>query len=275
MQAIRSVPFSGLKVFIARMICHPAIGRLVGMSFGNRIPTHGLTIDTHDPVVQPKTKAELFWGIYEKAEVAYIQKYVTRGSTVLELGSSLGVTSCVIGKVIGARGRLIAIEANPELIPVCRKNLEMNIPEARAFLANRAIDYCGMNPIWLNFGNDNTSARTQAASGGGRRGAWVATSTLAGLIDEHQLNDFVLVCDIEGAEYGILTKDGEALSRCRLAIVELHAAESDDHRRVDPAHMVELFVGRHGFSVRDQRGPVFVFEKRSPAGTGSSAEVPR
>lgn len=272
---IAGVPLLRLKTLIARMLCHPLIGRLIGVAFGNRIPAHGLTFATSDPIIQPKTKAELFWGIYEKAEVGFVRRYIAPGSTVLELGCSLGVTSCVIAEVVGSEGCLVGVEANPEIVPACRQNLRANAPEAKVTLQNRAIDYSGKDSVWLDFGNDSTSSRTQAVTDTeGRRGAWVTTSTLARLIDEFGVGEYALVCDIEGAEYGILTQDGDALGRCQLAIVELHAVEGDDHRRVDPAQMLDLFVGRHGFSVRDQRGPVFVFEKRGQALIDSSPKVP-
>lgn len=260
---IEKVSFLGLKMLIAQMICHPLVGHIIGVVFGNRIPAHGLTIETQSSTVLPKTKAELFWGIYEGAEIGFIRRYLTPGDDVLELGSSLGVTSCMIGKMIGAGGRLVSVEANPELMSISRRNLEINLPDVNVFFVNRAIDYSGKNPVWLNFGNDSTSSMTQMSTGtDSRRGAWVTASTLAGLIGEYQLNDFILVCDIEGAEYGFLSKDGDALNQCRMVIIELHTVK-ENHHQICPAQMVDIFINKHGFTVRDQRGPVFVFERKS------------
>ena len=58
----------------------------------------------------------MFWGGYEGAETRMIRSNLQASPTVVELGSSLGVTTAHIAAVMAPGGRLVCVEANPRLI---------------------------------------------------------------------------------------------------------------------------------------------------------------
>jgi len=254
-------PFSQTKKFVAKVICQPLVGRMIASIFRNRIPSHRLIIETQSSRICDKTKAELFWGVYESAEARFVHKYISPGMDVLELGSSLGVISCLIRNQLHNDRKLLCVEANPELLPICRRNLEKNTPGKSAFIVNAAIDYSGAPEVWLSFGADSTSSVIgNSGDRSTRSGAYAPAATLSGLLNEHSFEAFALVCDIEGAEFSILANDCEAMRNCRLAIMELHTADHEG-RAVRADEMANLFVERCHFRIRDRYGPVFVFEK--------------
>lgn len=251
-----------LKEVIARNICRPFIGRTLSVIFHDQIPSNGMRIITNSKSISAETKAQIFWGIYESAEARFIRKYLPDDSDVIELGSSLGLTTCLIRRQIASSNRLISIEANQKLIDTIKSNLAINVLDREVIILNKAIDYSGNKLVWLNFGNDNTGSYVTDGhfEHRGENGAYVSTNTLLDIVREYQLLDYVLVSDIEGAEAGIFLNDYEALKKCRQIIIELHTT-TYGIKKIDPALICDIIINQHGFAMRDQYGVVFVFEK--------------
>src|SRR2546423_14009346 len=105
-----------LKVSMARALCHPIVGRVLGATLRNRIHAGGFGVDTSDPAIAPRVKASLFWGFYESAEIRFVRQYLRRDCDAVELGSSLGVVSCNVRRRLMPRRRLVCVEANPRLL---------------------------------------------------------------------------------------------------------------------------------------------------------------
>ena len=253
--------FIRAKIEIARLMCHPLIGRLISTIYHNRIHTNGLTIDTNLSIITPEIKASLFWGIYEKAEIRFVKQYIQRDCDVIELGSSLGVVSCQICKVLDANRKLICLEANPELIEIMKLNLHVNCLEHDVIVIDKAIDYdSSRNSINLSFDSDHTGARISNGKVNAKHQWEVKTITLSNLLHSYDISEYVLVCDIEGAEAQIIDKDGLSLSKCRQIILELHDTTLDG-RDISIDDMLGTLTQRLGFRLRDQHGPVLCLER--------------
>ena len=253
--------FYTLKRIVARVICSPLAGRLISAAFRDQVPSRGVRIDTSSPSVLPSSKAALFWGIYESAEARFVTGHLRRDLDVLELGSSLGVISAQIARRVGPSGRLICVEANPHLIGVIEKNVRQNCARARARVVHGALSYDGgekQGRVAFALDADNTTSRLADGEAGGGV-VRVPAVTLGGLLKEHEVGEYALVSDVEGAEIGFIESEGE-LARCRQLIIELHETDwRGRHYTVE--NMRETLERRHGFQVRAQHGPVFVFEK--------------
>jgi hypothetical protein len=124
-QDIQVVKFAGLKKLVSTLICHEYVGKFIGVLFNNIIPSHSLYVDTKEGI-SDSVKANLFWGIYESAEIRFINQYLLNNLDVIELGSSLGLVSCCIAKNMLFDRRLICVEANPEMLSQIRRNLSLN-----------------------------------------------------------------------------------------------------------------------------------------------------
>ena len=66
----RPVRFAQGKALAARVLCHPFVGTLLGQLYGNLIPSRGL--NRHERGNTPAIKAYLFWGLYESAEIRFV-----------------------------------------------------------------------------------------------------------------------------------------------------------------------------------------------------------
>lgn len=81
--------------------------------------------------------------------------------------------------------------------------------------------------------------------------------TLSGVLEESGIDgNFVLLCDIEGSEAGLILEDERALARCSQALFELHPAMHRG-RALSVEDLTSLLV-RLGFVVIAQRGPVLL-----------------
>lgn len=253
-------PLHAMKVAVAHNACRPLVGRGVARLFRDRVPNGGVTVDTSDPRVGSRVKAQLLFGLYERAEIGFIHHYLGGDRDVVELGSSLGVTGSHILRSLPPGRRLIGVEANPHLIPVIEANLAAHAGDRDWALVHAAVSYRD-GPIRLQVGAETQGSHLHLAEGSANNATAkpgelveVPVITLSSVLADHQLDRYDLVCDIEGAEIDLLDREAEALARCDRLIIELHARPG-----VSVADLRTVLTDRHGFDVLDERGPVLVF----------------
>ena len=245
-----------LKVTIGSILANNTTGGIISSAFKGRIPFHNTKIDVSDPNINNHTKASIFWHFYETDEVKYAQKYLTANEDFVELGSSIGVMGSIVSQ-IQKSGKYIAVEANPKLINAIKTNFSIN-RKANYTLLNKAVDYFNKTVSFsVNESNlvgqvDRTGSATSTVT--------VDAITLDEICIANNLTSYTLLSDIEGAEITFLLNDAAALSKCSKIIIELHDTEynGNDYSVND---MVQLIID-HGFTIIDQRSPVFVFQKK-------------
>ena len=65
-------------------------------------------------------------GLWEPDVVRVIAGQLSAGARVVEVGANVGAHSLAIARCIGDKGRLLAIEANPDLAQLLQANLDIN-----------------------------------------------------------------------------------------------------------------------------------------------------
>jgi FkbM family methyltransferase len=218
----------------------------------------GLTVRADPELVPPYTRAEIFWGIYERAEAVFIRRYLRGRSHVIELGAGLGITSAHIAAGLAPGGTFICAEANPEFLPSVRRNLDA--PSARAgatvTVLHRAVGPSTGAATLLVDANPFASRVTVSAPPSNTKAVSVSTCSLSSIIGPMDQAPIDLVCDIEGAEANfILADDQSGLERCSRLVIELHDAWLDGI-----AYTVEdllcALTKRWGFTVLERKGPI-------------------
>lgn len=238
---------------IARVITRPAVGRIVARAGRNRVCNHGLWIDVSDPVITPSVKAQLFWNLYERAEIRFVRQFLVDQTAVIDLGGSLGIAALHALDVMDTRGEFVCVEAHPDLAASLRRRFGGN-PRVRVVQA--AIAY-GTAQAVLAAGDASNSSRL--ATTGDGRGITVTAKTLADVVAEVGFDRFALISDIEGAEAAVLERDGDILQRCDLVVIELHDVVNAG-RLVTVSHM-RARLGKLGFQPVAERGPVVVLAR--------------
>jgi FkbM family methyltransferase len=244
-----AIPF-GLKAAVAGLIANRHTGALVQFMFPNGVPHRGSVIPLRGPE-DARTAAKLFFGIYERAEIYCIQRYLPSTLDVIELGGSLGVTTCHISRKLAPSRRVICVEAREDLCKQIEYVLAAN-RLSNVTVVNRAIDY----------DSDTVTFETMGGTLSGRIGSGDLTinaTTLSDLVHNYGLSQYSLVVDIEGAEVPLLLKDGHALAQCRCLLIEMDGGEyAGDF--FDP-DLIERIITAHGFRRLYRHGRVAAFAR--------------
>lgn len=237
-----------LKRKLARAITSPVVGKIARRFFRERVPGSGAITRTTD--VDDRTVASIMFGFYEAGERRFIHRYLSRDLDVIELGGSLGIVTHVIRRHVTAERRIVTVEADPVLAEKLAARFESS-PNVR--VVHGAVDYSGSGETTrFSRGDDNLSGRLGA-------GARVPRKSLSGLLESHGITAFSLVCDIEGAEAGILSDDAKALRACRHVIIETH--ETAYRGRIWNTEEFRARFEALGFRVLAQHGPIFAFTR--------------
>ena len=165
-------------------------------------------------------------GFYEQPERNLIQQFLPTDLPVIELGGSYGIISGLINRTIDNDCPMIVVEANPELLSLCKEN-GLSTYSSRDFrLRNLAIDYTGSKAVSFivspGVHDSHVATASQLATADQRQITVPATTLAEILVNEDITSDYALVCDIEGGEFGVVAREREALAKCQCAIIELH-----------------------------------------------------
>lgn len=239
----------GLKVAVARAASGDTAGRFVRWASGGTVRKSGLKFRS-EPNSPPAIYAQLALGLYERAELHMINRFVDGTADVVELGASIGITTCHIARRASAR-RVIAVEAAPSLIGAAEANLALN-GLTNVTLVNKAIAYdCGPT---VKFSESSVAGKLDEHGT-----IEVPAITLSDLLTDYGIDDFVLVADVEGAELPILMKDAAALARCRRILIEMDGGDYDGrHWNADE---IEPLILGHGFTRIYRHGPCATFDR--------------
>jgi len=211
---------SKLKPKIAGFVASDTAGQIIGFLSGKRVRHQGLWFDVRSKDFSPRVRAQMFWGIYEGAETRMIRQLLQGSKAVVELGSSLGVTTCHIAEAMAPGGHLVCVEANPNLGKGLSKRISPYSASLHIDMIHAAVtDRSGT-------ANFTLSSETFSSRIGPPRKHEITVEvpalTLRQILRETQVTTFDLVADVEGAEATFLIKDPDSLAQCKRAIIELH-----------------------------------------------------
>jgi FkbM family methyltransferase len=197
-------------------------------------------------------------GSYEAKEARFIRAFLPAGTEVLELGASLGIISSII---LGRKPtRLISYEAVAALADIARQVVAHNHPNAPWELVHCAVADEGIAEVAFDWSPEYTQGGSVARDDGGGR-LRVPAASLSSIIARHALPDTAwLVTDIEGMEWELARRQGNALRHFTGIIVECHNVKEGE--RLIPHAEVLTEIARVGFEVVALRGQVAVLRRR-------------
>lgn len=217
---------------------------------------HSTKIDVNDEHINYSEIAKLFWNIYESAEVRFIKKYLDKNKDIIELGSSLGAVSSVIGLIKNEDKYLYCFEANPNLIKLIEKNLEGN-GISNFTIHNNAIGSINSEKIIFEIGSSNLVSKISEDT----NGVLVNTIDLSNFVIDKQLKSFNLICDMEGAESYLIFEQSDVLKSCSTLIIELHNTEYNN-TRFSYQELNESILELGYFNLIDNYGAVYVYKAK-------------
>ena len=226
-------------------------GKLTSILFSNKIPFHNLIIDISNPIIRKRIAASLYFKTYESAEVRFISKYLKNyEGTIVELGSSIGVVSSTLAKA-NPKASLFSFEADKRFIPIIENNFKINnIKNANCF--NEIIGASGYEFIP---GEDNTMGKISKTNSESNK-----MSSLSQLIKKYNFSEFILVSDIEGAEYFVLNEEEAIFKSIPLLVIELHPIEIEG--KLISVEDLKTRITTLGYEILEQYGSNVVAKKK-------------
>jgi FkbM family methyltransferase len=204
-------------------------------------------------------------GGYAPQEGALIRASLAAGDTFVDVGANFGYFTLLGAHAVGERGRVIAVEAHPELVQELRANVALNGLTRVAVVHAAALDREGSARL-AGFAPEggNRGVSTLVAGDGAETGTVpgfdVRCATLDALLDAAGVGEVALAkIDVEGAEASVLAgmAAGIGSARYRRILVELHPWAHTDFAATARQLAGTLAAGGYeGWLVDDDPGTV-------------------
>ena len=249
-----SAPANLAKRGIAELLINGITGNMIRTLAKSSITRDGILIDIRSKLVSNKTIASFFFNSYESSERRFIRKYLRKDLPVIEIGSSIGIVSSLIGKI--TEQIVYCIEANPQLIPIIEQNLRLNkVENFQVF--NYAVGDSTSDFLYFQKGETNIHGKVYNHQM--ENSVRVPVTSISSFKYQHQIEEFVLVSDIEGAEIYVLKNDLQSLQSCQQIIIETHDTRLNGVE-YKYQQLKELIISS-GFNLIDSYGPNYVFSR--------------
>jgi tRNA G37 N-methylase Trm5 len=104
-------------------------GKLLLSEYINHVVKNGIyqcnqlkySIDFSDQI-----QKSVYLGTYERHEISFLKKYVKPGWICLDIGANIGFYTLNLGKLVGAEGKVYAIEPSPSNYKKLEENITIN-----------------------------------------------------------------------------------------------------------------------------------------------------
>lgn len=175
----------------------------------------GVTFPEDAKVLTPPIRAAIQSGTFEAEEIRNLSMLLQDDDVVLDIGAGTGFSS-LIAERCGV-SKVIAVEANPALMPYIRRLLDanhaMHVTPVNCVLTNADVPemtFYQRTDFWMGSLCDGPNPWVASVQ--------VPTGSLNGMLRDNAVS--VVMCDIEGAET-VIFADAD-LSGVRMIQVEVH-----------------------------------------------------
>jgi FkbM family methyltransferase len=188
------------------------------MQAGYRLPeaVRTQTIDDADGDLRMELRlddliqAYIFWNPtgYDRHAVAMVKRYVRPGAVFLDLGAHVGYYSLIAAKLVGAGGKVIAVEPDPKNYARLCRNIELNGFSQIAAINKGISDSRDVLRLYRDT-TGNSGAHAFVTGGTPIDTVDVEVDTIDNIVQDMGLNrvDFVKV-DIQGFEFRAFATSG-------------------------------------------------------------------
>ncbi|WP_290811053.1 FkbM family methyltransferase [Halovivax sp.] len=228
--AARNLREEGLSGTVGKVVSEP--GEVVYASEAFRIAvrlysrarpirSRGIVVDASDELVRGEVH-KLAMNRYEHEIADFVERYVPPTLDVVELGGGIGFVACVVDRRIA--GDQLVVEPNPAILPTLKRTRELN--DASFEIVERAYEPDGTDvelAIGEQFIKASTARHRRDGAARVRSAGTVVGVSLGELRDAYDLEEFVLIVDVEGAEVDLVDAELDLVREsCPYLVVEYH-----------------------------------------------------
>ncbi len=177
---------------------------------------------------------------YENATLKHLDGIVKPGWAAYDIGASLGVYALRLSRLVGSRGRVYSIEANPVCVYFLQATMQLNKVANCEILPVAILDTDKLAYFTINYSNFGLGlTQDSSGAGGGKTGHEIAVRSCSfdDLVASHGLRkpDFIKI-DIEGAEGPAVSGMARTIAQDRpVVLIEVHGtrAAEETFRAID------------------------------------------
>ena len=251
---------------VLKPVVYGALDALIRLG-GHRVITPERQIFNISPEMGRGDYMALLRGRYEAAELSILRRSFRNASTIVELGSNIGIVAYhALTQRMMPGGQMICVEPNETSLQALRANTARALKgvDARVSFVHAAVGAADHGDVMANFlarPNLSSGLVTQVApQPGDKAPVSVRVTSLSDILRLHAVGEYSLICDIEGGEIPLLYEDGASLAGCSQMLIELHAPELTG-RDVRPRDMLRQ-LKRLGFACEDRVANTYYLERR-------------
>lgn len=161
-----------------------------------------------------------FRGSCEPSVARCLEKLLQPGMTIIDAGANVGELTARAARLVGHKGRVIALEASTETARTLKRNMEINGLANVRVIEEALSDQVGELTFHLGVENDSHSSSIYEPNDYGGRSVTVPAVNLDTLKRREGLGRVdVLKMDVEGAELAALLGGEEMLARDRPTLI--------------------------------------------------------
>lgn len=213
----------------------PVLGRCVSWAGEKLVPRDSLTwVQVRSGPAQgfwlhlnPRTGKDYFEGGGEPEVQEVLQKHLRPGMTFYDVGANIGLFSLIGAQLVGAKGRVVAFEADPEIASRLREHTTRNelawatVEEKAVWSEAKLVYFARIDPQ-----TSPDRGLGHVVESGGRDAIEVRAVSLDDFTLTNPAPDFIK-CDVEGAEVEVFRGSRRLLREKRPVIVcEMHSEEN-------------------------------------------------
>lgn len=190
-------------------------------------------------------------GTYEKGTIQLLGDFLKQGSVFMDIGANIGLMSTIASKIVGEKGRVYAVEANPKTIEVLRHNCAINQCENIEILPIALASEKGSAILYENWNVNRGGA--SLISQGDEHGITVSKERLDDLFSPDAPVHLVKI-DVEGFELEVL-KGGVAWFKTQQPVFIIEVSTQRSNQEGATPESIMSFVAELGnYSFYKQKG---------------------
>ena len=172
----------------------------------------------------------------EKDELDLFQKLITKGDTVLEVGTHIGYLTQYFEFLVGDEGQVLAVEPTPNSIYYLKKNVSSKTIIIDRAASNRCGEVEFFTEEFGGFTNSLIFEFTQSQNklhqkfqhiNSNISSIKVKTDTLDNICDQNNILPNFIKIDVEGAEYDVLMGAKHILNTANAIMIEISRNENN------------------------------------------------
>lgn len=198
---------------------------------------------------------------YENAEIELVNQVLKGGEHVLEMGTSIGVLTRVMSKLVGASGKIITVECNESLYKSCfnwnKEYHNVQLLKGYGFPVYKVPDNLSIDGYSDDLGSLGTKIDFSVKSEQLQNDEQIID--IHSVEEKYNFHPSVLVIDVEGSEEIILEKVFTLPTYIKTIIIELHGGMYKN--KIQSQEEIISAIKQDGFMLTKVVAASYLFER--------------